>query len=55
MQNNGLHISYQSTYWKHHSTETALLKVHSDIAEMFDELSMAALILFHLSAASDVL
>ena len=37
-----------------HSTETALLEEHSDIAEAFDEGSMTALIMLDLSAAFDV-
>ena len=38
-----------------HSTETALLKVHSDIAEALDEGSMTALIMLDLSPAFDVI
>jgi len=46
---------YQSAYCRGHSTETALLKVHSDIAESLDEGSMTALIMLDLSAAFDVI
>ena len=55
LQNNDLKDSYQSAYRRGHSTETALLKVHSDIAEALDEGSMTALIMFDLSAAFDVI
>ena len=43
-----------SAYRRGHSTETALLKVHIDIAEARDEGSMTALIILDLSAAFDV-
>ena len=46
---------YQSSYRRGHLTETALLKVHSDIAEALDERSMTALIMLHLSPAFDVI
>jgi len=36
---------YQSVYRRGYSTETALLKVHSEIAEALDEGSMTALIM----------
>ena len=38
-----------------HSTETTLLKVHSDIAEAHGEGSMTVLIMLDLSAAFDVI
>jgi len=45
----------QSAYRRGHSTETARLKVHSDIAEALDEGSMTALIMLDLSTAFDVI
>ena len=38
IQNDGLHDSYQSAYWRDDSTETALFKLHSDIAGSTAEL-----------------
>ena len=35
LEHNDLNDIYQSAYRRGHSTETALLKVHSDIAEAF--------------------
>ena len=52
---NDLHVRYQSAYSKAHSTETALIKVHSDTSDNLDEGSMAALVLLDLSAAFDVI
>jgi len=45
---------YQSAYRRGYSTETALLKVRSDITEALDEGSMTALSMLDLSAAFDV-
>ena len=50
-----LHDNLQSAYRTGHSTETALLKVHHDIAEALDRKCMAALVLLDLSAAFDVI
>jgi len=36
-EHNNLNDSYQSAYRRGHSTETALLDVHRDIAEALDE------------------
>jgi len=55
VEHNDFNEIYQSTYRRGHSTETALLKVHSDIAEALDERSMTALIMLYLSAAFDVI
>jgi len=52
---NGLHDSYQSATRRRYSTETALLKVHSDIAETLEEGSMTALIMLDSLAAFGVL
>jgi len=50
-----LHDNLQSAYRIGHSTETALLKVHHDIAEALYRNCMAALVLLDLSAAFDVI
>jgi len=50
-----LHDNLQSAYRTGHSTETALLKVHHDIAKALDRKCMAALVLLDLSAAFDVI
>ena len=50
-----VHDRYQSAYRRGYSTETVLLKVHSDIAEALDEGSMTALITLDLAAAFDVI
>ena len=51
------HISnpLQSAYRKHHSTESALLKVHNDIIISMDKGEVTALTLFDLSAAFDII
>ena len=46
---------YQSAYRKFHSTETALLKIHSDILASMDANKVTALTLFDLSAAFDTI
>ena len=52
---NGLHDLYQSAYRQHHSTETALLKVKSDIHEALDQGFMTILLMTDLSAAFDTI
>ena len=54
LEHNDLNDIYQSAYRRGHSTETDLLKVHSDIAEALNEGSMTALIMLDLSLAFDV-
>ena len=54
LEPNDLDDSYQSVYCRGYSTETVLLKVHSDVAEAIDEGSTTALIILDLSAAFDV-
>ena len=49
-----LHDSQQSAYCTFHSTESALLKVHQNIAQHLDNKSMAALVLRYLSAVFQV-
>ena len=50
-----LHDKHQSAYNTGHSTETALLKVHHEVAEALDRKYMAALVLLDFSAAFDVI
>jgi len=52
---NGLHEDLQSTYRRFHSTETALLKVQSDILESLDNGFVTVLVMLDLSAAFDTL
>ena len=47
--------SNQSAYTKFHSTETALLKIHSDILASMDAGNVTALTLLDLSAAFDTI
>ena len=49
----GLFRSVQSAYRKHHSTETAMAKVISDILMALDRGDVAALALLDMSAAFD--
>ena len=51
----GLHELYQSSYKKFHSTETALLKIQSDILSALDNKKCVLLILLDLSAAFDTI
>ena len=54
LETNNLTQPYQSAYRKFHSTETALLKVHSDLANALEK-KMAILILLDLSASFDTI
>ena len=49
----GLHLELQSAYQKHHSTESALLKVKNDILLNMDEQKVTLLVLLDRSAAFD--
>ena len=53
-QNSILELS-QSAYRKHHSTETALLRVQNDILQAIDRKKCVMLLLLHLSAAFDTI
>ncbi|PFX26452.1 putative RNA-directed DNA polymerase from transposon BS [Stylophora pistillata] len=44
---------YQSAYKSNHNTETALIRVHNDIAMAIDQRNSAILVLFDVSAAFD--
>ena len=48
-QINALYDRHLSEYRKDHSTDIALIKVHSDISDSLDEGSMAALVLLDIS------
>ena len=50
---NHLLLDNQSSYRKHHSTGTALVKVHNDILASMDNQEITFLILLDLSAAFD--
>ena len=52
---NGLHEELQSAYHRFHSTETAFLKVQSDILESLDDVFVTVLVMLDLSAAFDIL
>ena len=52
---NNLLPDNQSSYRKHHSTETALVKVHNDILTSMDRQEITFLILLDLSAAFDTI
>ena len=55
MLDNNLYSSVQSAYRERHSTETALLKVQSDILTALDSGSEAVLLMLNLSAAFDTI
>ena len=55
MDENNLHDPFQSVYKVGHSTETALMRVHNDVAMALDRREIAVLVLLDLSAAFDTL
>ena len=55
MRENNLHEQMQSAYRQNHSTETALLKVHSDIMSAVDNGCVVVLVLLDLTAAFDTI
>ena len=55
IKNTHLSSSLKSAYRKHHSTESALLKVHNDIIISMDKGEVTALTLLDLSAAFDTI
>ena len=55
IKNNHLCNPLQSAYRKHHSTESALLKVHNDIIISMDKGEVTALTLLDLSVAFDTI
>ena len=46
---------YESAYWKFHSTETAVLKIHNDILASMDAGKVTALTLLDLSTTFDTI
>ena len=50
-----LQETHQSAYRKHHSTETALLKVQNDILQSLDKNNATVLVMLDLSAAFDTI
>ena len=52
---NGLNVLYQSAYRKLHCTETALIRVHNEIAIASDQKRSVILLLLDLSAAFETL
>ena len=55
IENNGLMEPHQSAYRKHHSTETCLLKIKSDILEAMDKQMVTCVLLLDASAAFDTI
>ena len=55
LQENHIADDMQSAYRRYHSTETALLKVHSDIVSAMDQGSVAILLMLDMSAAFDTI
>ena len=55
MSENELHAHHQSAYRKHHSVETALVRVTNDILQALDSHKHVVVVLLDLSAAFDTL
>lgn len=55
MDKTGTNNPLQSAYKKHHSTETALLRIHNDVLLAMDKGRVTALTLLDLSAAFDTI
>ncbi|PIK35540.1 putative RNA-directed DNA polymerase from mobile element jockey-like [Apostichopus japonicus] len=55
LQREGLHAPKQSAYRKHHSTETAMLRIQNDLLEAVDHCQEAVLVLLDFSAAFDTI
>ena len=52
---NGIYTVYQSVYRPRHSAETALLRIHTDVAQSMDARRGVLLVLLDLSAVFDTL
>ena len=55
MEENGIYGICQSAYRAHHSSETALVRIHNDIAQSIDSRRSVLLVLLDLSAAFDTI
>ena len=55
MDENGIYGVYQSAYRPHHSAETALLRIHNDVAQAIDSRRGVLLVLLDLTAAFDTI
>ena len=55
MEENGIYGIYQSAYRAHHSVETALVRIHNDIADSIDNRQNVLLVLLDLIAAFDTI
>ena len=55
MEENGIYGIYQSAYRAHHNAETALVRIHNDIAHSIDNRQSMLLVLLDLSAAFDTI
>ena len=55
MEENGICGIYQCAYHAHHSAETALVRIHNDIAQSIDSRRSVLLVLLDLSAAFDTI
>ena len=55
LDRNNLSEPLQSAYRKHHSTESALIKVHNDIHQALDQKQVIFLVILDLSAAFDTI
>ena len=55
LQENHLHDQFQSAYRQDHSTETALIKVHSDILCAVDRGCVIVLVMLDLTAAFETI
>ena len=55
MEENRIYGIYQSAYRAYHSAETALMRIHNDIAQSIDSRRSVLLVPFDLSAAFDTI
>ena len=55
MDVNGIYGVYQSAYRPQHSAETALLRIHNDVAQSTDSRRSVLLVLLDLTAAFDTI
>ena len=55
MDENGIYGVYQSAYRPHHSAETALLRIHNDVAQAIDSRRGVLLVLLDLNSAFDTI